>query len=110
MRNGESANRPLEVVTRALLHCAQGKVGRANNYTCGSKFTLNIKMAGCGSRKFGCDISDTNRSGEKKKRKNKKPNQNNNNNQITSPNSGNTITRILLEMDPKSLTPRAICR
>lgn len=72
MRNGESANRPLEVVTRALLHCAQGKVGRANNYTCGSKFTLNIKMAGCGSRKFGCDISDTNRSGEKKKKEKQK--------------------------------------
>lgn len=33
-------------------------------------------MAGCGSRKFGCDISDTNRSGEKKKEKQKtKPKQ-----------------------------------
>lgn len=56
------------------------KVGRVNNYNCGSKLKLNIKMTGCGSRKFGCGISDTNRSGEKKKRKNKQksPQQQNN--------------------------------
>lgn len=41
---------------------AEGRQERANNFNCGCKIKLSIKMLGSGSRTLGCDISDTKKS------------------------------------------------
>lgn len=63
MRNAELANRPWRLYLGLYCTLGKGKAGRANNYNWGRKFKLNITMTGFGSRKLGCDISDTNRWG-----------------------------------------------
>lgn len=63
VRNAELANRPWRLYLGLYCTLGRGKAGRANNYNWGRKLKLNITMTGFGSRKLGCDISDTNRWG-----------------------------------------------